>query len=138
VKLAVVFPDAERLVRALLADLIAEHEDDVTVGVDVPGDWTPASPPHLQVVWDGTPSQVRPVIARCSVRVVARAASTSRAKELAALAEGLLCAYAGGDGIVSIQPLAGVLPARDPDTHAELASITVRVTVRSTSIPDGS
>ena len=134
--LAVTFPDAELVTKNLLRDLMALHEPEVTVAVGVPTDWTPASPAHLQVVWDGTPLRTHPVIAHATVRVVARATTTSEAKRLAGLAEGLLLAHGGGDGIASIRPLAGVLAARDPETRAELASISVRVTVRSIPIPN--
>lgn len=133
-KLARTYPDAERLTKDLLDDLIAGHEPDVTVGIGVPSDWTTDSPEHLQVALDGTPALEHPVIAHSTVRIVAWSASTTRSKELANLALGLLCAHAGGDGISAILPLTGIFPARDPDNRGELASVTVRVTVRSTPI----
>lgn len=137
-KLAVTYPDVERAVCDLLETLVAPHEPTVTIGVAVPDDWTIESAAHLQVVSDGISPRSRPVIARAAVRVVVRAASTTEAKRLAALAEGLLLAHRGGDDISSITPLAGVLPARDPDTNAELASVSVSVTVRSIPIEDPS
>lgn len=133
-KVQAVFPDVERLVKDLLATLIADHEPDVTVGVGVPTGWTSESPAHLEVAWDGTPDQTPPIVAHPTVRIIARSASTTEAKRLAALAQGLLLAHGGGQGITGIRPLAGVLPARDPSTQAELASISVRVTVRSEPI----
>lgn len=136
-KLLVAFPDVERLVVDYLSDEM--DEPDVTVGVAVPVDWTTESDPHLQVITDGTPSMVPPVIANATVRLLARAASTTEAKRIAAKALGVLSAHPGGEGIAAIVPLTGVLPARDPDTFAELASVTCRVTVRSTPIePSGS
>lgn len=137
-KLAVTFPDVERLIRDLLEELITPHEPDVTVGIGVPTDWTPTSPEHLQVVSDGIPERTQPIVAHATVRLVARAASTSRAKAIAALGEGLLLAHKGGGGVSVIRPLAGVLPARDPDTRAEIASVSLRVSVRSQPIPEGS
>lgn len=134
----VAVPDMDRLVRDLLTDLVADAGEDVTVGVGVPQDWTPTSRAHLQVDWNGILNQDRPVIAKGLVRIVARAASTSEAKRLAALAEGLLTAHTGGSGITSIHESAGVLAERDSDTNAELAAITVRVTVRLTPILIGS
>lgn len=141
----VVFPDAERLVVELLEDegvgdelvVVDDFEPGVTVGVGVPDGWTPeGSPPHLEVAWDGTPLEAHPVVAFATIRVVARAASTTVAKRLAALAQGLLLAHRGGSGIAGCSPLTGVLPSRDPDTRAELAAITVRVKVRaSTPVP---
>lgn len=123
-------PDAEKETRALLADLL----DGPTVSVGVPQGWTPASGSHVEVAWDGTPSMEWPVSADATIRLVARAASTSAAKALCAEAQGRLVAYMGDDVIARIRPLTGVLPARDPATNAELASCTVRVTVRSQPI----
>lgn len=128
------FPDAEVLTKDLLKDLIEPHESEVTVGVGVPANWTKASPDHLQVSLDGTPIVVRSIVAHSTVRVTAWAKSTTRAKQLANLALGLLSAHGGGSGIAVVLPLTGCFPARDTDTGAELASVTVRVTVRSISI----
>lgn len=134
----VMVPDIERLVRALLEQLMDEQGEDVTVAVGVPEAWKPSDTPHLQIAWDGTPTSEMPVVVRGTVRIIARARSTSEAKRLAALAEGLLVAHGGGAGITGIHALAGVLPARDPDTQAELASVSLRVTVRTIPIPVGS
>lgn len=134
----VMVPDIERLLRDLLAELMEEQGESVTVEVGVPADWTPESAAHLEVAWDGTPASSMPVVARGTARIIARAQTTSEAKRLASLAEGLLLAYEGGEGITAIYELAGVLPARDPDTQAELASVSVRVTVRTIPIPIGS
>lgn len=130
----VTYPDPEIALRALLDELIAPHEPTATVTVGVPTDWTPASPPHLEVAWDGTPNMTHPVVAHATIRVVVRAKLTTDAKRIAALAQGLLLAHDGSDGISVIRPLTGILPARDPLTEAELASFTVRASVRSTPI----
>jgi hypothetical protein len=129
-RLAVTYPDAERLVVDYLTPLLDE-----SVGVGVPAGWTATSPDHLQVVLDGTPRLEHPVIAHATIRLVARSASTTRAKALASKAMGLLCAHPSDDSIAGTGPYTGVLPARDPETGAELASVTCRVTVRSTPIP---
>lgn len=129
------FPDAETLTSDLLAELLEPHEPDVTVGVGVPKNWSPTdSDAHIQVAWDGTPVRTWPIVAHATIRLVARAASTTEAKRLVALAEGLLLAHPGGAGIAVIRPLTGVLPAQDPTTRAELASVTLRVSVRSEPI----
>lgn len=136
-RLAVQAPDAERLVVDYLEPLI----DDAEVGVQVPAEWESgvSDTPHLQVALDGTPRIDHPVTHHATVRLTARAKSTTEAKELAARAQGLLCAHPGGGGIASTTPLTGVLPARDPQTNAEIASTTTRVIVRSTEIePSGS
>ena len=130
------YPDPERATLELLETLIGPHEPDVTVSTGVPTSWTASSDPHLQVVWDGTPTLQHPSLAHCTVRIVARATSTTEAKRLAWLAHGLLCAHRGTGTVRVVLPLIGVVPARDPDTQAELAAFTVRVTVRSEPIPD--
>ena len=129
-RLAVTYPDAERLVVDYLAGLLTE-----TVGVGVPSSWKKGSDDHLQVQLDGTPRLEHPAIAHATIRLVARSSSTTAAKALAAKAMGLLCAHPGDGEIASTGPYTGVLPARDPDTGAELASVTCRVSLRSTPIP---
>lgn len=126
-KLALQSQDVERLVVDYLTDLLG----DVTVAVGVPTDWTPASTPHLEVASDGIPTQQWPIVDFATIRLVARAASTTAAKALCARAHGRLCACPGTNEIYGTTSLTGVLPARDPDTHAELASATVRVAVRT-------
>lgn len=130
--------DVERLVIDYLEDVIADHDPDVTVGLGVPRGWGPSQFPHLEVVSDGEPLNLWPVAMRATIRLTARAATTSDAKALCALAFGLLCAHNGDEAIVQTSPLTGVLDARDPDTHVEIASATVRVTCRTEPIPVGS
>lgn len=126
----VTYPDVEREVVDLLTDLL--DGEDVTVGVGVPDGWTPATGDHVQVACDGTPEIRHPVRAWPTVRITAWSSTTTEAKRLANLSLGLLCAHEGGAAIGSIKPLTGMLPARDPETRAELASVTVRVTVSTT------
>lgn len=137
-RLAVTYPDAERLVRNILATELAAVGETCTVGVGVPPDWTPGTGSHIQVSLDGTPDGDHPVTVNASVRVVAWAANTTEAKRLAALAQGLLLAHNGGGGIATTRFETGVLPARDLEQRAELASTTTRVTLRSEPIPSGS
>lgn len=139
-KPTVTYPDAERAMVDLLDELIAAHEPAATVSVGVPEGWQPTSPPHLQVAFDGSPDGDHPFADRPTIRIVARASTTTEAKRLAHLARGLLLAHRGGGGFARIRPGIGVLPARDVDTHAELASFTVLTTVRSIPIvePTGS
>lgn len=127
----VVYPDAERAVVDLLGTLLAAAGEGASVGVGVPTGWDPTVDlPHLQVAWDGTPIVEHPIVARCTIRVVARAATTTEAKRLAWLAHGLLLGHGGT--VATFAPLTGPLPARDLDTAAELCSITLRATFRST------
>lgn len=131
-KLAVTYPDVERLVTDYLAAELGEG--DWTVGVPVPAGWGPDSPTHIQVALDGTPSLAHPILARSTIRLVARAQTTTAAKAAANKALGVLCAHPGDGQITGARPLTGVLPDRDPDTGADLASVTARVSVRSTPI----
>lgn len=122
--------DVERLV----VDYLTGQLDDSTVGVGVPGGWTPTQFPHLEVVSDGG-NAIWPIATRSTVRLVARAATTTDAKALCGLAFGLLCAHNGDGEIVRTRALTGVLATRDPETHVEIASATVQVTVRTEPIP---
>ncbi len=135
---AVAFPDVEVPVVDLLEAAFLHLGETVTVGVGVPSAWTPTSVSHIQVNCDGTPIIARQVVAFPTVRLTAWAGTTGEAKRLAALAQGLLCSHRGG-AVTGTQPLTGVLPTRDIASHAELASTTSRVTVRSAPIePTGS
>jgi len=125
-------PDAERLAIDYLAAALAARSVTATVGVDIPTTWTTTSTQHVQVALDGTPSLEYPVLARATVRLTAWASTTTVAKSLVSLAQGLMCSHPGSPTIASVQPLTGVLPTRDPDSGAQLASVTVRVNLRMT------
>jgi hypothetical protein len=129
-KVLVTYPDPERLVRDYLDSVIA----DATVGIGVPSTWTKASGNHLQVATDGMFMDSYPVGGEATMRLTAWSASPTQAKELVQRAQGYLLAHPGTGGIVSTRPLVGLLPARDEQTNAELATVTVRVTVRSVLI----
>lgn len=130
----VAFPDAERLAVDYLTDALADRDEDVTVGVDLPATWTTASKNHVQVALDGTPIVTYPALAKATVRVTAWSGAATQAKALAGLAMSLLLTHPGSSDIASVRPLTGVLPARDPDSGAQLASITVQVNLRSTAL----
>jgi hypothetical protein len=125
--------DDERLVvDYLFAEL---DEDAYTVGVGLPEGWTIADLPHLEVANDGTFGNAWPVATISTIRLTAHAKTTTGAKALCGLGWGLLLAHPGSQtGIAQTLPLTGPLPARDPDTRAELAAATARVTVRTQPI----
>lgn len=125
----VTFPDAERLVVDHLTPLLTAD-----VGVAVPKDWKPTSTPHVQVAWDGTPQVDRFIAQHPTIRLTARAATPTAAKALAQQASAHAIAGPWPAGITNVTPLTGPFPARDPQTKAELASVTLRVTVRSTPL----
>ncbi len=131
-KVAVTYPDPEVALVDLLEQLL--DDEDCTVSVGVPDDWTPSTGNHVEVALDGTPVERHPIAIMPTLRVVAHTATPSEAKRLALLCQGLLLAHPGGDPVGSIRPGTGLLVARDPDTRAELASFTVRTTLRSTLI----
>lgn len=130
-KVATLIPDAERAFVAALTAMLNTAGEDVTCSVGVPAAWTPASKPHVEVTWDGTPGRDTDLVARCAIRVTVRAATTTEAKRIARVVYGLAPTHPGGDGIVHIRQSTGPLPARDPDTKAELAAVTFLATVRA-------
>lgn len=125
-------PDAERIVVDYLTTSLAARSQDVTVGVNVPATWATGTKPHVQVGHDGTPVVQYPILALASVRVTCWHASTTTAKDLAALCEGLLLSHPGSASVGSVRPGTGVLPTRDRDTGAQLATVSVRVNLRMT------
>lgn len=125
-----VTPPAERAVIDYLTPLLASHGKDVTCGVNVPETWTTATKAHVQVGLDGTPEVHYPIYADAAIRVTVWHASTTTAQSLAALCEGLLLSHPGGTVVSGIKPGTGVLPTRDPDTGAQLATIGVSVRLR--------
>lgn len=129
-KPAVIYPDAEVSTRETLTALLADEACTVTIGK--PADWTPGSTPHVQVNLDGTPRIEHPIVAYATIRVTVWDHNPGPAKDLAALAMGLLLAEP------FVSPLTGILPARDPRSDAELASFTCRVATRSQPAPTGS
>lgn len=131
----VTYPDAERVAVDLLT---AELDDpaDVTVGINLPAAWTPTDPVHVQVTWDGTPTDDHPVRMIATVRITVWADSPTEAKRVAMLAKGHLCGYTTGiTGLVNVMPLTGPLPVRDPDhDNAALCMVTVRMVIASQAI----
>lgn len=128
-KVVVDWPDSERL----MVDLVDGFDIADSVGIGVPKGWTPEAGVHAQVALDGTPTVITPVAQRHTMRVTVWAETTTAAKAAAARLQAHLHAHPGGEGITAIKPLTGTLPARDPDTGAELASFTVAAVVRSVS-----
>lgn len=127
-------PDAERVVIDYLTSTLAALGNDVTVGLNIPSAWVAGTKAHVQVGLDGTPSIEYPILWRASVRVTCWHASTTAAKSLAAMCQALLCAHLGSSQVASVQSLTGVLPTRDPDTGAQLASVSVRVNLLGTVV----
>jgi hypothetical protein len=124
--------DAEHVIVDYLTEQLAARGQDATVGVAIPATWEPGHPAHVQVGHDGTPTVEYQVLFRASVRVTCWATSTTDAKDLAALCQALLLGHPGDRDVASIRSLTGILPTRDPDTGAQLATIAVQVNLRGT------
>jgi hypothetical protein len=120
-------PRAETVVIDYLTAALAAHGQDVTCGEGIPATWSPGTKPHVQVGHDGTPIVQYPILWRASVRVTAWATATTVAQDLAGLCEALLLCHPGSTSVGSVQSLTGMFPTRDPDTNAQLATVSVRV-----------
>lgn len=125
-KTSATYPDPEREVVDYLTDLL---DGECTVGVGVPSDHEADSPAHLQVSSDGQ-TLTHPISTDALVRLTAWAPSTTEAKRLCALAQGLLLATQEWP----THSVSGPIPARDPDTRTELATCSVEVSFRSLPI----
>ena len=127
----VTFPDAERLCIDVLVSALAPYAPTTTVGATLPSSWTPSHPPHITVQSDGAARVQHPVAVWPTVRLTAWAKAPTDAKRIVNAAMGALVHFAD----FLVVPLTDVLSARDSDHgDAELASITCRVTVRSTPL----
>lgn len=126
----VIPPRAEHVVIDYLTAALAARGQDVTCGEPIPATWTTTTKPHVQVALDGTPEVIYPILWRATMRVTCWASSTTAAQDLAALAHGLMLSHPGSPEVGSVRPLTGVLPTRDPDTGAQLASVSVQVNLR--------
>ena len=128
-KVLVTYPDPERVVVDYLTDAFGDHDEPATVAVGVPVAWGPESTSHLQVACDAQ-TRVHPIKTDATIRLTAWAATTSEAKRLAELAHGLVLLAELGP----THSLTGPVATRDPNTAAELATTTVLVTLRSTTV----
>jgi hypothetical protein len=134
VKVVAVPPDGERLAVDLLEAELAARGQDVTVGVNLPPTWTRKTKAHVQVAMDGTPTGNYPVLFNTVIRVTVWASSSTLAKALAALCQGVLLAHGGQPGWDGCRFGTGVLPATDPGTKADLASVTVIAKLRGQAV----
>lgn len=127
-----VFPLAEAAAVDYLTAALSARGESATVGVNLPGGWSTASPVHVAPASDGIPGYTYPVSASALVRVTVWAASTTAAQRLAALCLALLMAHPGDQNVDSVSDPIGPTPARDPDNGAPIATFTVQVHLRPT------
>lgn len=136
---AVTTPDAEALAIEAIEVLLGDRDENVTVGISLPDDaedpavaqgWPESHPPHVMVADDGTTSLAN--LANVTLlRVTVWAASTSEAKRLADLVEALMCSSASAPWFQLVRRAGRQAPTMDPETRAQLASVLLRCTVRS-------
>lgn len=102
----------------------------VTVGDEVPKEWDVATDPPLIIVSDDTGPTLWPVWSEPLIRSTIYANGKQTAKDLRRTATGVLMANVP-NGMHIAKTGIGYTEARDPDTGADLASFTVRATVRT-------
>lgn len=122
------FPSPTRAVVDVLDEHLATYEPNVTVGRNLPDDWTPSSPPHVMVAVDGTPTVKHPVAQWPTIRLVGWSDSPTVSNRVVNSAMGALVTHAS----FGVVPLNGPVEARDPaHEEAELVAMTCRVVNRS-------
>ena len=119
--------DAETITVDHLKANLSAHGSDATCSMLEPLPWADRTKSHVQVAMNGTPNATYPMTAAVTIRLTAWARGATDAKLLAGLAQGIMCAHQGGGGVQSVQFLTGILPAKDAETGAQLATCTVRV-----------
>jgi hypothetical protein len=128
--------DVAELVVRELRRLLDTRAEEIAEGASVAtetgrgSDGGPPSLPWLLVAEDGH-TWTWPALQRATVRITCWHHTEHRAKALAALALGLLCAQPARGPFVSATPVAGPLPGTDPYTAAPLAFTTLTVTART-------
>lgn len=133
-KLIAITVSAEVVAVDYLEAGLALQGEGVTVGAHEPTDWSVATKPHVQVALDGTPNGTYPMTAAATLRITVWATSTGEAQRIDQLARAVMLAHPGGSGVQSVREGIGMLPTRDPDTRAELATCTVRMNLGYTVV----
>lgn len=101
----------------------------LTVGLVVPENWTPKSPPHVGVFDDGGPTRW-PVATRPLLRITVWANGRTLAREVAGACMGVMLAHPV-PGISNVREPSSILDARDSKNTGQMASFTVRATART-------
>lgn len=119
--------DAAALVKKWLKDH-PTRDPDLLVALEVPPGWTQGAAPVLVIADDGGALDW-PVSTSPTIRVTSWTPGRDRTYVHWAL--GLLLG-SSIPGVAAILPGTGILEARDDKTHADLASFTVRLRIRTT------
>ena len=126
--------DPARAVKDYLATVLPPLVDgvDPTVTLGVPGDWTPASAPHVGVFDDGGPA-LWPVYDAPRVRVTVWADGRTRAREIAGLCRGIVTARSI-PGVARVSDPSALLDARDDHNGGAMASFHVLAIARTIAV----
>lgn len=135
-RVLVTWADPERVVIDYLEGILPTRGEafaqGARAGLELPSNWQHRiSDPFVTVELDGTSSILYPIYQFTNIRCVVWHSSPTKAKALANLVMGLLASRHGTNECTSIIPVLGVQPAKDPDSGAAMASISVSVTLRS-------
>lgn len=125
-------PDPDAEAADLIEALLAELDHDATVDTDLPSTWTPTDPAHVLVACDLIDATgTWPIYADCTIRATVYASGPRRAKRIALDLLGLLVDAGAQPPFARHRPLTGPLLTRDDANKADVASITVRSTLRT-------
>ena len=124
--------DPARAVKDFLAAELPALVGSVGVALELPDDWTPASPAHAVVFDDGGIGKL-PVYDAVTVRVTVWAAGRTRAREVAGVCRGMLSARSI-PGVSKVSDLSAILVAFDPQNKGTTASFHGRVIARTIAL----
>jgi len=125
--------DAAVPVKNYLVSCLSVPEPEVTAALNLPPKWAPETHPPAVVVFDDSGPTRWPIATHPQIRVTVWAHGRTRARTIAGLCLGWL--LAGRVPGVKISPGTSIIDARDPDNGGDMASFTVRTTVRTVPLP---
>lgn len=120
--------DPARAIADFYRTELAALVGDVGADLELPSDWTPASPAHVVVFDDGGLSKP-PVFDAVTVRVTVWAHGRTRAREVAGVCRGMLSARSV-PGVSKLSELSPILVAFDPQNKGTTASFHGRAVSR--------
>jgi hypothetical protein len=139
VKPLVLFGDAQAsaasALRTALAGRPESYANGAAVGTRVPDARAPESPhlPYVLVRKDSDLPHSSMANSRCTLRVTVWHTDPDQAHDLAMLCQGLLLVHSG-PVIRGVRPGTGPLAAKDPDSGADLSTLTVLANVKPISV----
>lgn len=122
--------DVARLIKDWLKEDLSERFPELSVRLELPADWSLESDPVLLVADDGSPMDMWPAATMPTIRVTSWTSGRETKYAYAALGR-LLTARISG--LAAVLPGTGILEARDPNTHGDLASFTVLTRARTSN-----